>query len=48
MSIDIENAKKVISVINEETERMQYGRIMIEVTVIAGRASNIQLKPSAA
>lgn len=42
MSLDV--AKKIIKTINEESDRMGFGKIIIEVTVLKGVATNMQLE----
>jgi hypothetical protein len=42
MEMEPEIEKQVIDFISTETERIQYGKLFIEVTVLKGRATNIQ------
>lgn len=40
--LEPEHASAIIDLINEESARIEYGKLFIEVTVLKGRATNIQ------
>lgn len=42
--LDAHNKEEIIRVIEEEAERMQFGKLFVEFTVLKGRATNMQVE----
>lgn len=40
--MELATAKQIISFITDESKRINYGKLFVEVTVANGRATNIQ------
>lgn len=44
MKLDLENAKKVINLINERGNDIEFGKLFVEITISNNRATNIQVE----